>query len=42
MKKKKRHRDLKGRNKNLFGNNIGMYIERFKESQRKKVTRTNK
>ena len=36
-KEKKRHRDLRGRNKMLFDNKVSMYIERSKELQRKEL-----
>ena len=35
--KKKKHRDLKGRNKMLFDNKVSMYIEYSKELQKKKL-----
>ena len=36
-KEKKRHRDLRGRNKMLFDNKVSMYIECSKELQRKEL-----
>ena len=35
--RKKRHRDLRGRNKTLFDNKVSMYIECSKELQKKKL-----